>query len=151
MANNYDLVEALTKYFDLQELKLLCFILSIPYEDLPDTQGTLTGSAMALVKLLQRQGNIEALLSECAKMRPKVNWSIYSQPEIVSPPQTGIFQQIKRDLLEKRLEELTQEYKVCYEQLGQALSDVEKVRLKRTISQLEAQIKQVESDLNQLS
>ncbi len=150
MANDYDLVQALTKYFDLQELKLLCFRLGVQFEDLSDTQGTRTGSAMALVQLMRRQGQIESLLTECAKMRPKVNWLIYLQPDTDRSPQVSGLNEIKRKLLEKRLQELAQEYEACYTQLGQALSEVEKVRLKRSLSQLELEIQQVESELAQL-
>lgn len=151
MANNYDLVQTLTTYFDLQELKLLCFRLGVQFEDLSDTQGTRTGSAMALVQLMRRQDQIESLLAECTRMRPKVNWLIYLQPDTGSTPQVPGLNEIKRKSLEKRLQDLAQEYEACYTQLGQTLSEVEKVRLKRTLTHIEEEIQQVETDLSELN
>jgi len=151
MANNYDLVQTLTTYFDLQELKQLCFRLGVQFEDLSDTQGTRTGSAMALVQLMRRQDQIESLLAECTRMRPKVNWLIYLQPDTDSSSQVRGLNAIKRKSLRKRLQDLAQEYEACYIQLGQTLSEVEKVRLKRTLTHIEEEIQQVESDLSELN
>ena len=155
MTNNRDLAQTMAKYFSLQDIKTLCFNLGVEFEDLPHTGGTRTGTITALIKLMQQQKRMAELLQECSRMRPRTDWSPYSQIDDNPMPrpmsQLTELEQIKRKNLQKRMEELTEEYQACFAQLGQALSEVEKVRLRRTLTRLEEEMQQVEDDLADLS
>jgi formylglycine-generating enzyme required for sulfatase activity len=56
---------------------------------------------------------------------------------------------VKKEALESRKAELIEEYKAANAQLGRALSDVDRVRLKRQIEKIEKEIKDIEEQLRQ--
>ena len=85
--NAYNQLLSLMKtMFSLQELRELCFQMGIQYEDLPNTQGTLTGVSIALIEASQRQGRLPELVELCRLKRPQILW-----PTITSSdrPETG--------------------------------------------------------------
>lgn len=61
----------LAKYFNLGELRTLCFDLGISYEDLPQTRAEM---AMGIVEYCERQVCLDELVSECQRLRPRVDW-----------------------------------------------------------------------------
>jgi hypothetical protein len=56
----------------------------------------------------------------------------------------------KKEILEKRLADLHQDYQAANTQLGRTIDDVERVRVRRRIDDLEQEIQQVESKLGYL-
>jgi DNA repair exonuclease SbcCD ATPase subunit len=58
---------------------------------------------------------------------------------------------IKRRALESRLAALGEEYEAASAQLDRALSDVERLRIQRQITDLDAQMQEVASQLDQLA
>ncbi len=80
------LYQALAFYFDLEELKSLCYDLGVEYENLPSEQ-TRLGRARELVRLLERQGRLSDLLVRAAALRPQVEWQAYlpAEPNAISP------------------------------------------------------------------
>jgi serine/threonine protein kinase len=59
------------------------------------------------------------------------------------------FADLKRQTLEKRLADLSEEYQAANAQLGRLLSDVERLRIQRQIADLEQQIEQTEAALKE--
>lgn len=67
-----DLSRLLDLHFNEGELKSLCFALSIDYENLAGQHKA--KKVLELVKRMQRYGNIESLIFECNRLRPKIDW-----------------------------------------------------------------------------
>jgi hypothetical protein len=66
------LKDSLTELFDNEELKELCFGLGIDYEHLPtDKKPAFTRELVLYVK---RRGELESLISACARARPRYDW-----------------------------------------------------------------------------
>lgn len=63
----------LTAYFDLEELRTLCFDLSIAYDDLRG-EGK-DNKARELIMLMARQKRLPELVILAQKRRPNANWS----------------------------------------------------------------------------
>jgi hypothetical protein len=61
----------LVTYFDLDELRTLCFDLGIEHENLP---GTKEGMARELVRHCERHGRTAELVATCRRLRPRVAW-----------------------------------------------------------------------------
>lgn len=80
------LYEALSSYFNLEELKNLCYDLGVEYENLPGEQ-TRLGRARELVRLLERQDCMDDLLARATDLRPQIEWQRYqpAEPEAISP------------------------------------------------------------------
>jgi hypothetical protein len=74
----------LEEYFDLNELKTLCFELGIDYEAIAGE--TKPDKSRELVKYAYRNGRIPELLKQCQQSRPEVNWfqpaKIYRHDEL---------------------------------------------------------------------
>ncbi|HEX9923371.1 MAG TPA: hypothetical protein VGD99_11980 [Anaerolineae bacterium] len=70
------------------------------------------------------------------------------------PPADGVspssFRQIKIKSLQQRREDLFAEFEAANKQLRNALSEVERTRLKRQLKSLEIEIEEVESELSSL-
>ena len=69
--------------FDLEELRTLCFNLSVRFDDLRG-EG-ISAKARELLLQLERTKRPEALLAEAAKLRPAVDWRGGPPPEAVCP------------------------------------------------------------------
>jgi HEAT repeat protein len=67
----------LTKYFNEDELRTVCFDMKISYDDLPG-EG-LTGKARELVAFLQRRNQIAQLVEICSVQRPHIAWETLSE------------------------------------------------------------------------
>lgn len=65
--------EILTKRFDDEELRDLCFKLNVEYQDLPG--GGRSGKARELVILLERQDRLAELVKLGKKLRPEISWT----------------------------------------------------------------------------
>lgn len=72
VGNDARLRQLLTEYFNIGELKDLCFDLSIDYEILPGDGKA--DKARELVAYVKRHGQRARLLAECQKLRPHVTW-----------------------------------------------------------------------------
>lgn len=87
--------------------------------------------------------------------KPIILWSPEVEPEtatILTLPKPGevepsSFQQMKRKMLEDRHASLLAEYQAIYKQIDNALSEVERIRIKRQAEILEKEITQVEQDI----
>lgn len=70
--NQTDIRTKLTEFFGIEEIRTLCFDLNIDHEQLPSQ------SKEALVRELviycQRRGRLDALIEECRKARPQLEW-----------------------------------------------------------------------------
>lgn len=66
---------ALTKYFNLGELRTLCFDLSIPYEDL-EREGK-RGKAESLVEFAERYDMFDTVVAYVQKARPHVDFGTF--------------------------------------------------------------------------
>jgi hypothetical protein len=62
----------LTRYFDREELRTLCFNLGVDYDDL-EGEGK-TNKARELVAYLERHGRLLELVTLGKKLRPHVDW-----------------------------------------------------------------------------
>ncbi|RMG99071.1 MAG: hypothetical protein D6706_06130 [Chloroflexi bacterium] len=62
----------LETYFNLEEIKTLCFDLGINYENLPGS--TLASKTRELVDYAQRYGRLSDLITLCQRERDAVNW-----------------------------------------------------------------------------
>jgi nucleoside phosphorylase len=72
------LLENVGLYFDLEELRTLCFDLGVDYDSL---RGEGKGAkARELLALFDRSGRIPELIEACAKRRPNVAWNIPVSP-----------------------------------------------------------------------
>ena len=61
----------LSKHFNKEELRTLCFDLGIEHENLPETKDVM---ARELVAYCERTGKIRELVAQCRKLHPKVIW-----------------------------------------------------------------------------
>lgn len=64
--------EQITEYFSKSELKDLCFVMGIKYEDLHGE--TITEKARELITFCLRHGQLQALVQQCRQLRPHVTW-----------------------------------------------------------------------------
>jgi len=78
----------LLHYFDVEELRDLCFHLGVEYDDLRG-EGR-KGKARELLKFCARDGKIEELLTAIQERRPQVDW-----PKASEFPQTAVWQERK--------------------------------------------------------
>lgn len=69
---NVQLRDAITKYFDLDEVRDLCFELDVTYDDLAGD--TLSEKARELVLYFDRRQDVTALLGACKRKRPRAAW-----------------------------------------------------------------------------
>jgi hypothetical protein len=70
----------LSDFFNLEELRTLCFDMSIKYEDLPGD--TITAKARELVIFCYRYGRIPQLLDICKQQRQDVKWDHPAQATV---------------------------------------------------------------------
>jgi formylglycine-generating enzyme required for sulfatase activity len=68
--------QQIAQLFGLEELRVLCTDLAVRYDDLPG-EG-MTAKVGELIAYMQRRGRIEALLTECEHLKPKVYWGVRS-------------------------------------------------------------------------
>ena len=66
------LVDQINRYFNLREVRDLCFRLGIDYEDLGG-EGK-SGQVRELVMVIERNGRLPQLLTLLKKLRDHVNW-----------------------------------------------------------------------------
>lgn len=66
------LAEKLIEYFDMGELKRLCFELSIDYEDIDGETKTLI--VLELIGYCKRRGRLQELIERARRHRPHVSW-----------------------------------------------------------------------------
>lgn len=61
------------EHFALEEIRELCFDLSIQYEDVGGSEN-LTEKVIALIEYVERRGRLAELVALCRELRPKVTW-----------------------------------------------------------------------------
>jgi hypothetical protein len=76
--------ELITKHFDLEEIKMLCFELNLDYEDL--TGDNKAGKTMSLVLYFNRRNNLFDLIQKLRKERPRVDWDAVERPPESAAP-----------------------------------------------------------------
>ena len=86
----HPLRKALTRYFDLEELRTLCFDLSIEYEELPGE--TKSGKVTALLDHCERHGRLPFLLTYLQNERSQIDWAAYDvdKATLVESPFKGL-------------------------------------------------------------
>ncbi len=67
------LVDQISRYFNLEEMRDLCFRLGIEYDDLPG-EGK-SAQVRELVMRVQRNGRLSELLPLLQQLRPHVQWA----------------------------------------------------------------------------
>jgi len=70
--NQIQMLQLLSEYFDEGELRTLCFVLQISYDDLPGS-GKLN-KARELIDYLDRHGRLSELASKGFELRSDINW-----------------------------------------------------------------------------
>lgn len=66
------LLAQLRQYFDQSDLRDICFKLGVDYEDLAGTSKQ--DKTRELILHMERNGRIDALITECRRLRPTVSW-----------------------------------------------------------------------------
>jgi len=72
-----DLREKINNHFDLHEFRSLCFDLDnygVRFDDLAGE--TLRSKIESLIRFLERRGQLPALVTTCAQLRPNVDWYV---------------------------------------------------------------------------
>lgn len=69
-----EFANVIAEYFNLEELKSLCFKLGIEYDNLGDNLGV-KASARELVKYAKRYSLLDALVVACQEVRPNAIWT----------------------------------------------------------------------------
>ena len=69
------LTERIVRHFDLTELAILCMSLGIRYDQIAGD--TIDAKAHYLVLYFERRLEIDRLVDECQKERPKADWDVY--------------------------------------------------------------------------
>lgn len=77
-----ELRKQISAYFNISELKDLCFDLEIEFENIPGD--TLDDKSREIIKHCQRNGQTLSLINKCRKMKPFLNWSESEQS--IYPP-----------------------------------------------------------------
>ena len=72
--NLSDLSRKIRSHFNLQELKQLCFILEIEFDNLPGE--SMPDKAISLIQFCQRRGYTKNLVLLLQEQRPQVNWEL---------------------------------------------------------------------------
>ena len=72
------LPDQISQHFDLEELRTLCYDLTIDYENVRGE--TKEAKALALVAYCARQGKLEQLLATCKEKRPFLT-TIFEAPQ----------------------------------------------------------------------
>ena len=75
--------QTISKAFDDEELRTLCFALGVAYDDLPATGKS--HKVRELVALCDRQDRLPALLAQCQKLRPNREWPVIGDQPVESP------------------------------------------------------------------
>ncbi|MAT95820.1 MAG: hypothetical protein CL608_01535 [Anaerolineaceae bacterium] len=68
-----NLPEQISQHFDLEELRVLCYALSIDYDNVRGE--TKEAKALALVTYCARHGRLDPLLNYCREKRPFLTWT----------------------------------------------------------------------------
>jgi len=79
--------QSLANHFSEEDLKTLCFDLSVDYENMP-AQGK-AGKARELVLHLYRAGRISELVAQCRSLRPNADWDYTPKTVAFSLGDTG--------------------------------------------------------------
>ncbi len=87
------LPEQISQHFNLDELRALCYDLSIDYENLRGE--TKEAKTLALVDYCARHGKLEQLLARCQELRPYLTWTL----EQLTDSTTQISQQYRQHLI----------------------------------------------------
>jgi len=83
--NLVKLLQYLDEYFDLEDLKTLCFKLGVDYDDLGG-EGQI-GKARELIRYLQKRGRLDALVMAIAQERPHLDLTdLQPQPPVTLEP-----------------------------------------------------------------
>jgi hypothetical protein len=106
-----------------------------------------------LIEIEDLEMQLEALQAQLAALEAGTPAGVASTATAL-PPADGAaassFRQVKIKSLQQRRDDLFAEFEAANKQLGNALSEVERTRLKRQLKGLEIEIEEVESELSSL-
>lgn len=74
------LQDRIRKSFSLDDIRELCFKLTVPYDDLPGE--SLRNKARELVVWMQHRGRLDDLRAACEEARPQIGWGVSQKPVI---------------------------------------------------------------------
>lgn len=66
--------ETMSNAFTLDGIRSLCFDLGILYENIPASDGTISGTVRELIILVKRLDKLDMLLEACKRANPSINW-----------------------------------------------------------------------------
>lgn len=145
--------QLLAKRFSDGELRTLCFDLGVEYDDLPG-QGK-ADKTRELVTYMNQHDRLADLVRVGQGSRPDVPWPAIGGVQVNQPSTPGratssALNTLRREAIESRLAALGEEYTAANRQLGYALSEVDRLRIKRQIEALDAEMKALTTELNTL-
>lgn len=76
--NKMALRKALVQYFDLEEIKTLCFDMGVDYDDFPGD--TKSSKARSLITYCERRSLLDELQKSCQASRPSFSWETIFKP-----------------------------------------------------------------------
>ena len=146
--------QLLVKRFSDGEIRTLCFDLGVEYDDLPGSGKA--DKARELVDCMDRHERLPDLVRVGRQSRPDVSWpevgaapaKQLSTPGSASPPAVNT---LRREAIELQLADLGAEYQAATRQLGFALSEVDRLRIKRQMAALDAEMKALAAELGDTS
>lgn len=98
-----------------------------------------------LIEIEDLETQLEELQTQLAALESGTSARVSS-----TAPSPSSFRQIKIESLQQRRDDLFAEFEAANKQLRNALSEVERTRLKRQLKSLEIEIEEVEGELNSL-
>jgi hypothetical protein len=140
----------LSKRFSDGELRTLCFDLGVEYEDLPGAGKA--DKARELVATMDRYDRLADLVRVGRRSRSDVPWPAIGEASVKQPLTPGsaaeaAVKTLRREAVEKRLSALGEEYMAANRQLSYTLSEVDRLRIKRLIETLDAEMKALAAEV----
>ncbi len=77
-----ELWQKLNRHFNREEMRSLCFLLNVEYDDLPG-EGR-EDKARELVRYLNRRGHVSDLVQRCSELRPHIVWDKASSSSMIA-------------------------------------------------------------------
>jgi hypothetical protein len=145
--------QLLVKRFSDGELHTLCFDLGVEYDDLPGSGRS--DKARELVTCMDQHDRLADLVRVGRGSRPDVPWPVIDAALVKQPPIPGsaaasAVKTLRREAIENRLTDLGEEYKAANRQLSYALSEVDRLRIKRQMAALDEEMKALTAELETL-
>jgi hypothetical protein len=145
--------QLLIKRFSDGELRTLCFDLGVECDDLPGSGRA--DKARELVTYMDQHDRLVDLVRVGRSSRPDVPWPAIGEASVKQPLTPGSAAEtsakmLRREAIENRLTDLGEEYKAANRQLSYALSEVDRLRIKRQMAALDEEMKALTAELETL-